>query len=72
MAPAPFNLTGPPAISLCCGYDSEEMPIGLQIVGKPFEGEKVLRVAHAYQTSTQWLDRMLALLEKLHEKPAAT
>lgn len=69
---APFNLTGLPAISLCCGYDGEGLPIGLQIVGKPFEDEKVLRVAHAYQTSTPWLDRMLALQEKPPEKPAAT
>ena len=58
---APFNLTGLPAISVCCGYDSDAMPIGLQIVGKPYEDDKVLRVAHAYQTSTQWIERLLAL-----------
>jgi aspartyl-tRNA(Asn)/glutamyl-tRNA(Gln) amidotransferase subunit A len=58
---APFNLTGLPAISVCCGYDSEAMPIGLQIVGKPYEDDKVLRVAHAYQTSTQWIERLLAV-----------
>jgi aspartyl-tRNA(Asn)/glutamyl-tRNA(Gln) amidotransferase subunit A len=58
---APFNFTGLPAVSLCCGYDSDGMPIGLQIVGKPYQDAQVLRVAHAYQTSTQWLDRVLAL-----------
>jgi aspartyl-tRNA(Asn)/glutamyl-tRNA(Gln) amidotransferase subunit A len=64
---APFNFTGLPAISVCCGYDSDDMPIGLQIVGKPYEDGKVLRVAHAYQTSTQWLDRMLALGDRRAE-----
>jgi aspartyl-tRNA(Asn)/glutamyl-tRNA(Gln) amidotransferase subunit A len=68
---APFNLTGLPAISVCCGYDSDGMPIGLQIIGKPYQDEKVLRVAHTYQTTTQWLDRMLALGEQLPEGPAA-
>ena len=61
---APFNLTGLPAISVCCGYDSDGMPIGLQIVGKPYEDAKVLRVAHAYQASTQWLEGMLAVGEQ--------
>lgn len=69
---APFNFTGLPAISVCCGYDTDDMPIGLQVVGKPYEDDKVLRVAHAYQTSTQWLDRVLALGEKQPEGPTAT
>jgi aspartyl-tRNA(Asn)/glutamyl-tRNA(Gln) amidotransferase subunit A len=58
---APFNFTGLPAISVCCGYDSDAMPIGLQIVGKPYEDAKVLRIAHAYQMSTQWIDRLLVV-----------
>jgi aspartyl-tRNA(Asn)/glutamyl-tRNA(Gln) amidotransferase subunit A len=56
---APFNLTGMPALSVGCGYDGAGLPIGLQIVGKPYEDAAVLRLAHAYQTSTPWLDRLL-------------
>jgi aspartyl-tRNA(Asn)/glutamyl-tRNA(Gln) amidotransferase subunit A len=50
----PFNLTGLPAISVPCGFGSANLPIGLQIVGKPFDEATVLRLAHAYQTSTDW------------------
>lgn len=50
----PFNLTGLPAISVPCGFGSSNLPIGLQIVGKPFDEATVLRLAHAYQTSTDF------------------
>jgi aspartyl-tRNA(Asn)/glutamyl-tRNA(Gln) amidotransferase subunit A len=56
---APFNLTGLPALSICCGYSADGLPIGLQLVGKLYEEPIVLRVAHAYQTTTPWLDRLL-------------
>ena len=49
-----FNLTGFPAISIPCGFTSEGMPIGLQIAGKPFDDAIVIRVAHAYETNTEW------------------
>lgn len=50
----PFNLAGLPAISVPCGFDSSGLPIGLQIVGKPFDEETVLKVAHAYESNTDW------------------
>jgi aspartyl-tRNA(Asn)/glutamyl-tRNA(Gln) amidotransferase subunit A len=50
----PFNLTGQPAISLPCGFDSRGLPVGLQIVGRRFDEETVLRVAHAYEQATDW------------------
>jgi aspartyl-tRNA(Asn)/glutamyl-tRNA(Gln) amidotransferase subunit A len=50
----PFNLTGQPAISLPCGLDSQGLPVGLQIVGRSFDEETVLRVAHAYEQATDW------------------
>jgi aspartyl-tRNA(Asn)/glutamyl-tRNA(Gln) amidotransferase subunit A len=50
----PFNLAGLPAISLPCGFTSGGLPIGLQIVGKPFEESMILRIAHAYQLLTDW------------------
>ncbi len=54
---APFNLTGLPAISLPCGFRSEGLPIGLQIVSGPWAETKVLRVANAYEQATQWHQR---------------
>ena len=52
-----WNLTGQPAASVCCGFSSEGLPIGLQIVGKPFDEATVLRVGDAYQQLTDWHTR---------------
>jgi aspartyl-tRNA(Asn)/glutamyl-tRNA(Gln) amidotransferase subunit A len=56
----PFNLTGHPAVSVPCGFSQETLPIGLQIVGKPFDEATILRVAHQYQQRTNWHQRMPA------------
>ena len=53
----PYNITGFPAISVPCGFSSESMPIGLQLAGRPFDEETVLRAAHAYEQSTDWHSR---------------
>ena len=50
----PYDLTGFPAISIPCGLGSTGLPIGLQIAGKAFDETTVLRVAHAYEQSTEW------------------
>jgi len=50
----PYNATGLPAISIPCGFSSSGLPIGLQIGGKPFDEETVLKVAHAYEQRTPW------------------
>ena len=52
----PFNLTGQPAISVPCGFTSEGMPVGLQVVGPKFGESQVLRVAAAYEQATGWHD----------------
>ena len=46
--------TGTPALSIPCGFDSNKMPIGLQIMGSHFHEEMVLKVGHAYERSTNW------------------
>ena len=56
-ATRPFNMTGLPAISVPCGFTPDGLPIGLQIIGRPFEETTVLRVAHAYERSTPWHER---------------
>jgi aspartyl-tRNA(Asn)/glutamyl-tRNA(Gln) amidotransferase subunit A len=48
------NLAGLPGISINCGFTKSGLPIGLQIIGKPFDEETVLRVAHAYEQATGW------------------
>jgi aspartyl-tRNA(Asn)/glutamyl-tRNA(Gln) amidotransferase subunit A len=47
----PFNLTQQPAASVPCGFTSDGLPVGLQIVGAKYEDALVLRAAHAYQTA---------------------
>jgi aspartyl-tRNA(Asn)/glutamyl-tRNA(Gln) amidotransferase subunit A len=51
------NLAGLPGLSLPCGFDRSGLPIGLQIVGRPFDELSVLRTAHAYEQSTEWHTR---------------
>ncbi|SDY94726.1 aspartyl-tRNA(Asn)/glutamyl-tRNA(Gln) amidotransferase subunit A [Modestobacter sp. DSM 44400] len=51
---APANVTGLPALTLTCGFDSNGMPVGLQVIGRPFDEQMVLRVGHAYEAATDW------------------
>src|SRR5436309_4782429 len=48
------SLAGIPAISLPCGFSRAGLPIGLQIIGRAYEEETVLRAAHAYEQATTW------------------
>lgn len=50
----PYDLTGLPAISVPCGFSSTGLPVGLQIAGRAFEEATILKVAHAYEQSTNW------------------
>ena len=50
----PANLAGIPAISVPCGLDRDGLPIGLQILGKPFDEGTVLRAAYAFEQNTEW------------------
>ena len=53
----PFNLNGFPAITVPCGFSQDGLPIGLQLGGRPFEEEAVLRAGHAYEQATDWHKR---------------
>jgi len=48
------NLAGVPAISIPCGFNNQGLPIGLQIIGKPFDEAGLLQLAYAYEQSTPW------------------
>ena len=50
----PANLAGLPAISIPCGFTSDGLPIGLQIIGKPFDEVGILRVAHRFERETDY------------------
>jgi aspartyl-tRNA(Asn)/glutamyl-tRNA(Gln) amidotransferase subunit A len=56
-ARGPFNVTGSPAISVPTGFNTSGLPLGMQIVGKPFTEALIYRVAHAYEQATGWTDR---------------
>jgi aspartyl-tRNA(Asn)/glutamyl-tRNA(Gln) amidotransferase subunit A len=49
-----FSTVGLPAISVPCGFTEGGLPVGLQLVGKPFSESLLLRAAQAYQESTSW------------------
>ena len=56
-ARAPFNVTGSPALSVPVGFSKAGLPLGMQIVGKPFSEALIYRVAHAYEQATQWVEQ---------------
>jgi aspartyl-tRNA(Asn)/glutamyl-tRNA(Gln) amidotransferase subunit A len=49
----PINIAGVPAISVPAGF-AEGLPIGMQIIGKPFDEETLFRIAYAYEQATTW------------------
>jgi aspartyl-tRNA(Asn)/glutamyl-tRNA(Gln) amidotransferase subunit A len=57
----PFNLTGSPAVTVPCGFSRDGLPIGLQLVGRPFDEARLLNLAYAYEHSTPWKDHHPAL-----------
>jgi len=52
----PINIAGLPAISIPAGF-GDSLPIGMQIIGKPFSEETLLKIAHAFQQATEWHKR---------------
>ncbi|AIE74727.1 MULTISPECIES: Asp-tRNA(Asn)/Glu-tRNA(Gln) amidotransferase subunit GatA [unclassified Synechocystis] len=53
----PVNLAGLPAMSVPCGFDDNNLPIGLQLVGNALGEEMLFRVGYAYEQATTWHDR---------------
>jgi len=63
------NLAGICGISLPCGFtktdEGTELPIGMQLLGKPLEEERILQIAHGYEQSTPWHKRKPPLAPNL-------
>ncbi len=55
------NLAGIPGISVPCGFTKNNLPIGLQLLGRHFDEESVLRAAYAYEQATEWHKRRAKL-----------
>jgi len=51
------NLAGVPAISIPCGFDDNDLPIGLQIIAPSFAEARLLRMARMYEAKTEWHKR---------------
>jgi aspartyl-tRNA(Asn)/glutamyl-tRNA(Gln) amidotransferase subunit A len=51
------DLAGLPAVSVRCGFNAAGLPIGLQLMARPFDEARLLRAAHAYEQATDWLSK---------------
>jgi aspartyl-tRNA(Asn)/glutamyl-tRNA(Gln) amidotransferase subunit A len=49
-----INLAGVPALSIPCGFNTQGLPIGLQMIGNVLQEEKILKLAYAYEQATNW------------------
>jgi aspartyl-tRNA(Asn)/glutamyl-tRNA(Gln) amidotransferase subunit A len=52
-----WNVTGQPVIALPSGFGRNGLPLGMQIVGRPFGETTILRIGHAYERATEWHTR---------------
>ena len=57
-----INIAGVPAMSIPCGLDDKQMPVGLQLIGKPLDEKTILSAAYAFQQNTDYHKQMSSLL----------
>jgi len=50
----PFNVTGQPALTVCCGFGSDGFPLSFQLAGRPFDEASVFAAGAAYERATPW------------------
>jgi aspartyl-tRNA(Asn)/glutamyl-tRNA(Gln) amidotransferase subunit A len=53
----PSNVTAGPALELCNGFSQAGLPLGMQIIGRPFDEAGILKAGHAYEQATAWRAR---------------
>jgi aspartyl-tRNA(Asn)/glutamyl-tRNA(Gln) amidotransferase subunit A len=59
----PFNVTGQPVFAVPAGFTPNGLPVGMQIVGRPFAEARICRIGHAYEQSARWIDRRPPLVQ---------
>lgn len=52
------NILGFPALSVPCGFTEENLPVGMQLIGKPFSDKKVLQIGECYEKTTKWSSKL--------------
>jgi aspartyl-tRNA(Asn)/glutamyl-tRNA(Gln) amidotransferase subunit A len=57
-----WNVTGQPVLALPNGFGAQGLPLGMQIVGRPFGEETILKIGHAYERATEWHARRPSLV----------
>lgn len=65
----PSNVTAGPALELCNGFSKNGLPLGMQVIGRPFDEATILRVGHAYQQATDWHTRRPQLMPGAPQPP---
>jgi aspartyl-tRNA(Asn)/glutamyl-tRNA(Gln) amidotransferase subunit A len=55
------SLTGLPSLAVPCGFDDDGLPVGMQIIGRPFDESRLFRVGAAFQEATDFHTRAPAL-----------
>jgi aspartyl-tRNA(Asn)/glutamyl-tRNA(Gln) amidotransferase subunit A len=58
----PWNVTGQPVVALPNGFGRNGLPLGMQILGRPFGETTILRIGHAYEKATEWHTRRPGLV----------
>jgi len=64
-----WNVTGQPVLALPNGFGRNALPLGMQILGRPFEEPTILRIGHAYEQATEWHRRRPALVAGAEAPP---
>ena len=58
----PWNATGQPVVAVPCGFDRDELPIGLSFIGRPDDDLALCRIAHQYEAATGWFRQQVKTL----------
>ncbi|WP_071392949.1 amidase [Bacillus tuaregi] len=53
------NILGFPALSVACGFTLENLPVGLQLIGKPFTDQRILQIGDCYEKSMPWVKALI-------------
>ena len=67
-----WNVTGQPVLALPNGFGRDGLPLGMQILGRPFDEATILRIGHAYEQATDWHTRRPALVPRRRRRPDVT